>query len=463
MLDPLDRHGRDSTLFQFTTKRLRDFIDPNHLLIQIDEQFDFQKLVEPLEDYYCRDNGRPAIHPEVLVRALLISSLYNVSSFRGLTAAISENLAFRWFCFLKIDDEVFNHSTISYFIERIGDEGFGKIFDSFSEELLRLGLLSRQMYVDSSLVRANVDGRKLSPSGMSVEEFKEKAVEENGLFVLREREVDENGEVREDVSRYQDPKGRLPLSPVDTDARWRTSRYDKRANLHYQENIIVDGGGFILSRKVTHTSEGEWKAVGGMLKHLPVLPDSLAADTAYRAGSLRKRLDDMGIIAYIPVHPNQGKNVVTREGFTLQGDHLVCREGKRLKRSGVYIDREVYRYVALQSDCQQCPIKTECPPPGHKRRGVALSMHYSFYLSAKERNESKAYQREMRRRRTTVEGVFASLDRLGWARSRLRGLWKANCEGYISGLAHNLKKAVRRLGDRTSPPAPATVPSPAVA
>ena len=71
MLDPLDRHSRDSTLFQFTTKRLRDFIDPNHLLIQIDEQFDFQKLVEPLEEYYCRDNGRPAIHPEVLVRALL--------------------------------------------------------------------------------------------------------------------------------------------------------------------------------------------------------------------------------------------------------------------------------------------------------------------------------------------------------------------------------------------------------
>ena len=76
MLEPLDRFSRDSTLFQFTSRRLRDFIDPKHLLIQIDEEFDFQKLVEPLEDYYCRDNGRPAIHPEVLVRALLISALY---------------------------------------------------------------------------------------------------------------------------------------------------------------------------------------------------------------------------------------------------------------------------------------------------------------------------------------------------------------------------------------------------
>ena len=202
MLDSLDRHSRDSTLFQFTTKRLRDFIDPKHLLIQIDEQFDFQKLVEPLEDYYCRDNGRPAIHPEVLVRALLISSLYNVTSFRRLCSAISENLAFRWFCFLNIDDKVFDHSTISYFIERVGNEGFGEIFQRFNEELLRLGLLSRQMYADSSLVRANVSGRNLSRSGMSVEEFKEKAVEENGLFVTVVFRNDSYGNVARDLDEF---------------------------------------------------------------------------------------------------------------------------------------------------------------------------------------------------------------------------------------------------------------------
>ena len=91
------------------------------------------------------------------------------------------------------------------------------------------------MYADSSLVRANVNGRKLSPSGMSVEEFREKAVEENGLFVLRERVIDEDGEEQESVSFYQDPKGRLRLNPVDTDARWRTTRQDRRATLHYQE------------------------------------------------------------------------------------------------------------------------------------------------------------------------------------------------------------------------------------
>ena len=230
MLDPLDRHSRDSTLFQFTNKRLRDFIDPKHILVQIDERFDFQKLVEPLEDYYCRDNGRPAIQPEVLVRAPLISSLYNITSFRRLCSAISENIAFRWFCFLTIDDKVFDHSTISYFIERIGNEGFGEMFHRFNEELLKLGLLSRQMYADSSLVRANVGGHNLSHSGMSVDEFRDKSVEENGLFALRERKVDGNGVESERVRYFQDSRGRSPLNEADTDARWSTNKRNKRPN-----------------------------------------------------------------------------------------------------------------------------------------------------------------------------------------------------------------------------------------
>ena len=114
-----------------------------------------------------------------MVRALLICSLYNIASFRRLCLAISENLAYRWFWFLTIDDPAFDHSSISHFIYRIGCEGFGAIFDGLNDELLRLGLLSPKMYVDSPLVKANVSGHGLEPSGMMVAEFNERAIELN--------------------------------------------------------------------------------------------------------------------------------------------------------------------------------------------------------------------------------------------------------------------------------------------
>ena len=181
----------------------------------------------PLGDRYCPDNGRPAIHPEVMVKALLICSLYNISSFRRLSSAIAENIAYRWFCFLTIDDPVFDHSTISYFIERVGREGINSIFQGLNEEPLRLGLLSPEMYADSSLVKANVNSHQLSRSGLTAEKFREHAIEENGLFVLSESGIDENGVEREETSYFQDSQGLLPLSPVDTDARWHTSRPGK--------------------------------------------------------------------------------------------------------------------------------------------------------------------------------------------------------------------------------------------
>ena len=266
----------------------------------------------PLEEYYCADSGQPANHA-VMFRALLICSLYNcslynIASFRRLCSAISENLAYRWSCFLTIDDPVFDHSSISHFIDRIGRDGFGEIFDGLNDELLRMGLLSPEMYVDSSLVKANVNSHDLSPSGMTVEEFKEQAVQVNGLFVIAEMMVDADGVENEETRYFQKPDGRLPLSPVVTDARWRTSRPGKPAGLHYQENIIVDLGGFIVSRRVTHASEGEWKAVPGLLEPLPIRPVSLAGDTGYNVGQLRQLLEERSITAYSPIHPIQETN-----------------------------------------------------------------------------------------------------------------------------------------------------------
>ena len=187
-----------------------------------------------MEERCCPYFGRPAIHPEVMVRALLVCSLYNIASFRRLCPAISENIAFRWFCFLTIDDPVFDHSSITHSMDRIGREGFAEIFDSLNSELLRLGMLSREMYVDSTLVKANVNGYGLANSGMTVEEFKEQDIEENGLFKIIEATVDEDGARHETARYFQNPEGRLPLNPVDTGARWRTTRAGRASGLQYQ-------------------------------------------------------------------------------------------------------------------------------------------------------------------------------------------------------------------------------------
>jgi transposase len=452
MLEPLDRYRRDSTLFQFTTKRLRDFIDPAHLLIQIDEKVDFAKLVEPLERNYSIDNGRPAIHPEVLVRAMLISALYNITSFRRLCLAISENIAFRWFCFLTIDDEVFDHSTITYFIERIGREGFKALFASFNQELLRMRLLSPKMYADSTLVKANVCGRELFPSGMTVEEFQEKAVKENGLFIVKEIKRGEGGLLREETKYYQDARGRVPLSPVDLDARWRTHCHSEPTKLCYLENAIADESGFIIARSATRASEAEWKMIPKLLGELPIAPESLAADSSYSAGELRKHLRDQDIIAYIPFSSVQKRGITSRQDFEYYEEYLICPEGKKLKRGRFYPQDNTFKYGASQKNCRACPRKETCLWPSERRHRIRVSAYYPEIQRAAELNKTPAYGEEIKKRKTIIEGVFACQDRLGWSRCKLRGLWKVDCEGFLAALAHNILKLVRKLKARLGIP-----------
>ncbi len=55
--------------------------------------------------------------------------------------------------------------------------------------------------MDSSLVKANVSGYGLAPSGMTVEEFKEHAVAVNGLFMITETTGDGDG-VEHEETRY---------------------------------------------------------------------------------------------------------------------------------------------------------------------------------------------------------------------------------------------------------------------
>ncbi len=100
----------------------------------------------------------------------------------------------------------------------------------------------------------------------------------------------------------------------------------------------------------------------------------------------------MGITAYIPFHPNLAKNMIATGGFKYREEHLVCPEGKILRKSALLKKDLTYQFVACQQDCQRCPVKTECLPAHQKRRYVALSMFYPLLLEAKERNEGEAFR-----------------------------------------------------------------------
>ena len=87
--------------------------------------------------------GRPSIPPEQLLRALLLHVLYTVRSERLLMEELDDNLLFRWFVGLNMDDPVWHPTTFTKNRDRLlAGEVAAAFFDAIGRQARAASLLS---------------------------------------------------------------------------------------------------------------------------------------------------------------------------------------------------------------------------------------------------------------------------------------------------------------------------------
>ena len=92
---------------------LEELVPCDHLLRRIDAVVDFTFIRDEVRHLYCDDNGRPALDPVVLFKALFIGYLFGIRSERQLVRELQVNVAYRWFLGLRLTDKVPDASTFS--------------------------------------------------------------------------------------------------------------------------------------------------------------------------------------------------------------------------------------------------------------------------------------------------------------------------------------------------------------
>lgn len=84
-----ERSGKQNRLEMVV---LEELVPQDHLLRKIDAVIDFSFINKICKPYYCENNGRPAIEPEVLFRMLFIGYLYGIRSEIRLLKEIEVNV-----------------------------------------------------------------------------------------------------------------------------------------------------------------------------------------------------------------------------------------------------------------------------------------------------------------------------------------------------------------------------------
>lgn len=165
-------------------------VPEDHLLRKIDRSVDFsfiRKLCEPL---YCMDNGRPAIEPEVLFRMLFVGYLYGIRSERRLEEEINYNIAYKWFCGLRLTEKAPDATTLSVNRKRrFRDNNIPEqIFNEILRQAIAKGLVGGEiLYTDSTHIKAKAN--KYKKQTVTIDRTPKAYMEELDAAIGRDRET----------------------------------------------------------------------------------------------------------------------------------------------------------------------------------------------------------------------------------------------------------------------------------
>ena len=398
----------------------------------VEEKIDLSRL----DDLYTNDEtGRPAIHPKVLLKVILLAYARGITGSRPIERACRENVLFM----ALAGGEEPDHSTIAAFVTALK----GHIIDIFVNVILfceEMGLLGE--------THLSLDGLKL-PSNASKEhsgtfkDLKKKRAKLKGKIkdlVREHRQLDKTGlsahqiseakhkkqikRIRNQIKRIdrfleteQPKEGKtqkeIQSNITDNDsAKMPTSHgviqgYNAQAMVDDKHQIIVHAeamGNGQDSENLEPMIEGTKENLKGIGKGDDSLKGKiLTADSNYHTNKNIEICEEEQIDAYIPdinfrkrderfkdqdrfkdgvtkpPKPNQSKRIKTElEDFTYdkENDCYICPQGHCLKlRTSHMVQKNiVYRlYIITDDSCMNCPLRSKClASESSKRRYLSV-------------------------------------------------------------------------------------------
>jgi transposase len=471
-------------------------IPEDHLLRRIQKTVDFSFIHNLVEEKYCSNNGRNAKSPELMFKICLLEYLYNLSDVK-VVEEIQVNMAFRWFLGLKLDDEVPDDSTISYFrSKRLGEKEFENIFHQIVDQCIKHGLVSSKpgrAIVDATSIIANV----VIPSWVKlVQQASQKVIQEiesikaenaksfqerlDGLAKdlcgkTNEERLPAYLELAKELAAYtkeispKDEKLSSALdtlekviadrnidacdqiiSIVDTDAR--KGHKSERKIIHgYKDHIMIDEKSEIITAvKVTPANVEE----GGVLTDLinqfeeyhKTTPSELTADKGYCSGKNFRFLNDKEIIAHISIKKSSKDDTLySPDDFQFDAEKMMvtCPAGETTSKLLLRKDRPGTDFKFKTAQCKHCKLRSKCTKSPQKPRTVYFSDFHFDLKKGREHYRTDKYKEASKQRHKVERRHADQVKNHGLRHSRFIGLERTRIHGLMSAIASNIKRMAK--------------------
>lgn len=464
---------------------LYQMIPDNHILKQIDSAIDLSFVNDLLADRYCKNFGRPAKEPEMMLRIQILKYLYNLSD-EQLIQDLSVNLAYKWFVGLNPEEPLPETSLLTKFrTQRLKDISMDAIITEIVRQCVERGIIksSNGIVIDTTHIEANtikkVPERIMKHlarnifKAMGQEEYEipdytqiedhvaAKQIMKDYLKDLIEQVAEESSDeviqvVREaqeilDSDLFIEQKGIRSL--VDKDAR--VGHKSKTQNFYgYKAEICqTTDGGLITSILVepgSYVDGSHFKSHLEESQKTGLNLTGIYGDKAYFRADILNLIKKSQAVSYIPVSASAYKideelfsyNKDSDQWFCVMGNETVKVKSRTRERNGK--TEKLLDYSFGREICRSCSRRTECIGKS-KRIGklLTISINTPELYEYSQRAKTPQFIQEYRKR-AKIEPKNAELKRFhGLDRAKGYGLRSVRIQAKLTALVVNLKRIAK--------------------
>lgn len=457
---------------------IENLVPEDHLLRKIDKYIDFSFINEICKPYYCADNGRPAIEPEIMFKMLFIGYLYGIRSETRLVEEVKVNLAYRWFLGYGIEDKIPDASVIwQNRIRRFnGTDIPRRIFNEILRQAIENKLVDgKVLYSDSTHLKANANKNRFEEaiveqeSQAYIKELNNSINEDrmaHGKKPLKFEEAPVKPEKEDDEDYFDDDENKkgggkggktktIKKSTTDPESGF-MHREGKPKGFFYLDHRTVDSKNNIITD--TYVTPGNVNDVKPYIERLLYQKETfgfniktVGLDAGYNTSAICKELHDLNINAAMGKRRGchqKGKYGKYKYTYIPEWDIYICPERNYLEY--VTTDRNGYKEYKCKNDrCEKCPRREMCLSAKQKTKSLRRHVWEDYKDEAYTFTHTEYGKKIYKRRKETIERSFADSKELhGLRYCRMRGLAKVEEQCLLTAAVQNMKKIANILAGK---------------
>jgi transposase len=436
-------------------------------LQRMTELFPDEAVMEAARPSYSNDAGRPSEDPVLLTKTLFLSFFFDVVGDANMIETLRNRLDWRQFCDLRLDEALFDRTTLVKFRRSVGLTVIETLFQTLLTELVTQGLVDfRHRFFDGTPVKARaainpyrdeVYTETLAAIEVKLQQYHaqqialDPALNTTPVELTKTQYASDNRGVDARWSQAMKPVGERQ-SAGDPDARFQRGKHGKRSELGYEVFFSTDGAQLFIEDVLVSAEASQGQALFTEKLAQSEPGQQWSVDAEFRIGEILQAADTARVTLNTPVQQGnaQGKRFPKTEfAYDEDTDTYACPAQQILSHCGTSEKTGERRYRAERGVCAACPYREDCTT---SKTGRTVTRNRFEAEWTRQRKHARTPEAVMGKvlRGIVAEGKFAEAVRHGLKTLRYVGYAMAVLQSTLVAYILNLKRLLRIEAQATS-------------